>query len=85
MRLSIEITEEQYEELETSAALEGQSIQEYVLKRVLSNGGGKTLDDLVDFLRPRVEAAKRGDICDQTVEEIFDEVIEEIEKQRGAD
>lgn len=83
MRLSIEITEEQYEELETSAALEGKSIQEYVLKCALSNGGGKTLEDLVDFLRPRVEAAKRGERCNQTVREIFDEVMEEIEG-RGA-
>ena len=66
-RLSIDITPEEHQKLKAIAALRGQSIKEYVLKRTL--GDAPALDDmseaeavsaLADFLRPRIEQARRG-------------------------
>ena len=63
-RLSIDITSEEHQKLKAIAALKGQSIKDYVLKRTL--GDAPVLDDmsegeavtaLADFLRPR----RRGD------------------------
>ncbi len=80
MRLSIKITEEQYKRLRSLAALRGLSIEEYVLERALPDDDANYLENL---LRRRIEAVERGDRCDQTVMEIFDEVMGEIE-ERGA-
>lgn len=78
MRLSIEITQEQHQKLKASAALQGKSIKDYVLERTLpDNDEEAALRELEDFLKPRIEAAKRGEWADQTVEEIVAETLQE--------
>jgi four helix bundle protein len=68
MRLSIEVTPEQHARLKAVAALRNQSIKDYVLERVLPpppetepQSGEEALRQLEEFLRPRIEAAGRGE------------------------
>jgi hypothetical protein len=78
MRLSIEISPDQHKRLKAAAALQGQSIKDYVLKRTLPNLDEQdALQKLEDFLRPRIEAANNGQISSKSIDDIFDEVLEE--------
>ena len=76
MRLSIDITKEQHKALKATAAMQGKSIKDYVLERTLPDEEA-ALKELENFLKPRVEAAMRGERSDQTLDAIFDEVIQE--------
>jgi len=78
MRLSIEISPEQHQRLKASAALQGKSIKDYVLDRTLPDSDEQTaLQELEGFLKPRIEAAKKGDFSSKSVDVIFDEVEQE--------
>ncbi|MCY3769982.1 MAG: DUF1778 domain-containing protein [Gammaproteobacteria bacterium] len=82
MRLSIEVTANQHKKLKAAAALQGKSIKDYVLDRTLPDQNEEAaLKDLEAFLEPRLEAAKRGEWCDQTVGEIVNEVLQEEQTQ----
>ncbi len=75
MRLSIEVTKDQHQQLKVSAALQGQSIKNYVLERALPNAAEQAvLHELEVFLNPRVEAAHNNQLSDKSVENIFDDV-----------
>lgn len=76
MRLSIEITPEQHQNLKAAAALQGKSIKNYVLERALPNADEQAaLQKLEAYLAPRVAAAKAGEISNKSVDDIFDEEI----------
>ena len=78
MRLSIEISTSQHQRLKAAAALQGQSIKDYVLKRTLPNPEERiALQRLEDFLKPRIEAINRGQYSTKSVDDIFNEVLEE--------
>lgn len=75
MRLSIEISPEQHQRLKASAALQGKSIKDYVLDKTLPNLDEQSaLNKLESFLKPRLDAADRGELSDKSVDDIFDEV-----------
>ena len=85
-RLSIDITSEEHQKLKAIAALKGQSIKDYVLKRTL--GDAPVLDDmsegeavtaLADFLRPRIKQARSGEISTKSM----DDIRREVQKQAG--
>ncbi len=82
MRLSIEVTPEQHQRLKAIAALSGKTIRDYVLDRVLDADmtENEALKQLEDFLKPRIEAAKRGDFSSKD----FDGVIAEARAERSA-
>ncbi len=76
-RLSIDITPEEHQKLKAIAALKGESIKDYVLKRIL--GDAPALNDLseaeavaalADFLRPRIEQARRGEFSTKSMADI---------------
>ncbi len=76
MRLSIEVTLEQHQQLKAVAALSGKSMKAYVLERVLpsekNEKGGIALKALEAFLEPRLKAAQ--DVtAPKSVEQIFEE------------
>ena len=80
-RLSIEVTSEQHQRLKAVAALQGKSIKDYVLERVLpplSDRGSmseeEALDKLENFLKPRIESAERGEFSARSVEQIFEDI-----------
>ncbi len=78
MRLSIEVTANQHQRLKAAAALQGQSIKEYVLKRTLPNSEEQiALQKLENFLQPRIEAVNNGQLSSKSVDDIFNEVLEE--------
>ncbi len=80
MRLSIEITPEQHKRLKAAAALKGESIKDYVLKRTLPDLTEQaSLQELEHFLAPRIAAGKEGQISSKTVDNIFDDVLKENE------
>ncbi len=78
MRLSIEITPEQHQLLKVAAALQGESIKEYVLKRTLpSLPDEDALQKLETFLKPRIESARKGDVTSDSVDTIFEDVLKQ--------
>ncbi len=78
MRLSIEITAQQHQHLKAAAALQGKSIKNYVLERTLPDISEQaSLQELEAFLQPRIKAAERGEFSSKSVDDIFDEVIQE--------
>lgn len=75
MRLSIEISPEEHQQLKAAAALQGKSIKNYVLERTLPDAQEKAaLQNLESFLKPRIDAAMNGECSSLSVDEIFDEV-----------
>lgn len=85
-RLSIDITPEEHQKLKAIAALKGQSIKDYVLNRALRDAPsleGMTEDEafsaLAEFLEPRIEQARRGDLSNKSM----DEIRREARKQAG--
>jgi uncharacterized protein (DUF1778 family) len=78
MRLSIEVTSDQHKRLKAAAALQGESIKDYVLKRTLPNENELTaLQALEEFLEPRIEAAKNGIKSSKSIDDVFDAVLKE--------
>lgn len=66
---------EEHQKLKAIAALKGESIKDFVLKRTL----GDALDDmseaeavaaLADFLKPRIEQARRGEFSKKSLADI---------------
>ena len=76
-RLSIDITPEEHQKLKAIAALKGQSIKEFVLKRTLGEAPAvdemsevEALEALSDFLKPRIEQARQGELSTKSPEDI---------------
>ena len=76
-RLSIDITSEEHAKLKAIAALKGQSIKDFVLKRTLGEAPAvedmseeQALEALSDFLKPRVEQAQRDELSTKSFEDI---------------
>ncbi len=82
MRLSIKITPEQHKRLKAAAALKGESIKDYVLKRTLPDLTEQaSLQELEQFLAPRITAGKKGRLSSKTVDDILKEYeLKEDEK-----
>ena len=76
-RFSIDISPEDHQNLKAVAALKGQSIKDYVLGR--APGDVPALDGmsedqafmaLANFLEPRIEQARRGDLSGKSLDGI---------------
>jgi uncharacterized protein (DUF1778 family) len=81
MRLSIEVTPEQHQLLKVAAALQGESIKDFVLKRTLPDmQEQQALKKLEDFLKPRIQAVNIGEISTKSVEAIFDKALKSRKK-----
>jgi uncharacterized protein (DUF1778 family) len=84
-RLSIDITPEEHQKLKAIAALKGESIKNYVLKRTL--GEAPALDDMSEdeavaalaaFLQPRIEQARRGEFSKKSMADIRREAQKQV-------
>ena len=76
MRLSIDLTPEQHQLLKVAAALQGDSIKDFVLKRTLPDiQEQQALQKLEDFLAPRIKSAKEGKISQDNIDKIFATVL----------
>ena len=83
--LSIEVTPEQHQRLKAMAALCGKTIKDYILERALpplpetdALSEAEALHQLEALLKPRIEAAERGEVRTKSVEQIFEEVCHEL-------
>lgn len=79
-RISIDVTPEQHQRLKAFAALRGQSIKDYVLEKALPPladyellSEEEALHQLEEFLKPRIEAAERGEVASRSVTQIFED------------
>ncbi len=81
-RLSIDLTPEQHQKIKAIAAMQGKSIKEYVLTRILPTSSDEelALHELETLLDERVTSAQAGKISQKSVEEIFQEVYRESDK-----
>ena len=81
-RISIDVTMEEHKRLKAMAALQGQSIKEFVLSRTLSDYAGsdeaEALKELEAMLSTRIERAKLEGNSSRTVEDIFKSTNEEL-------
>lgn len=76
-RLSIDISPEDHQKLKAIAALKGQSIKDYVLGRALGDTPAlagmredQALMALANFLEPRIEQARHGELSGKSLNEI---------------
>jgi hypothetical protein len=84
-RLSIDITPEEHQKLEAIAAIKGQSIKDYVLTRGLREAPAlegmsddEALSALSDFLEPRIEQARRGELSTKSLDDIRHEARKQV-------
>ncbi|MBP0617806.1 antitoxin [Jiella mangrovi] len=76
-RLSIDITPEEHRKLKAIAALSGESLKDYVLKRALGETPGidamsddEAIAALANFLKPRIEQVRRGELSTKSMTDI---------------
>jgi uncharacterized protein (DUF1778 family) len=78
-RLSIELTEQQHQRIKALAALQGKSIKDYAVERLLPMTASETLamQELKAMLAPRIEQAMHGEVVEQSFHQIFEEVMQQ--------
>jgi len=76
-RLTIEMTDQQHQSIKALAAMQGKSIKEYAMQRLLplTDDEEKAIEELAAFLKPRIEAAERGELVSKSVRTIFEEAL----------
>jgi uncharacterized protein (DUF1778 family) len=78
-RISIDVTPDEHKKLKALAALQGQSIKDFVLDRTLREtheDEESAVAELVAILDARIERAKKEGVSHRTVDDIFTEVCE---------
>jgi len=76
-RLTIDITDQQHQALKAMAALQGKTIKEYALERLLPQAGdGDGLAGLRSLLATRAAEAGRGEVSDKSISEIAADVMQ---------
>jgi hypothetical protein len=78
-RLTIDMTVQQHQSLKALAALQGKTIRQYALERLLPASGEGAQDwlELKDFLTKRIEQGLNGDLTSLSFEQIVDEELKE--------
>ncbi|MCL2645105.1 MAG: antitoxin [Betaproteobacteria bacterium] len=76
-RLTIDVTEQQHQALKAMAALEGKTIKQYALERLLPNGAGsdQAWQELKNLLGSRISDALAGKVSAKSIREILDEEL----------
>ncbi len=76
-RLTIEITDQEHQNIKALAAMQGKSIKEYAMQRLLplTADEEKAMQELDAFLTPRIKAAERGEVVSTSVMAIFKETL----------
>lgn len=84
-RLSIDITPEEHQKLKAIAALKGESIRDCVVKCILSDApaldemsGDEAVAALADFLKPRIEQTRQGELFSRTIDDIRREARRQV-------
>jgi hypothetical protein len=78
-RLSIEISEQQHQQIKAMASLNGLSIKDYILRQTLLNQENRPLSEaeaiekLKTLLASRIEAAERGELSTRSIDDLINE------------
>ena len=85
-RLSIEVTPEQHQLLKAMAALQGKSIKDFILDKVLPQQAEEppqnySVKQLETLLQQRLTSAYNGNYSEQSVTDIFEQAITEHDKR----
>ena len=80
-RLVIDVTGAQHQKIKTLAALQGKTIKEFVLEKVLVGNldDEDAWEEMQALLLQRIEAAEAGAISDLTMSQIAKDKIKELE------
>jgi Antitoxin ParD len=78
-RLTIDMTDQQHQSLKAMAALEGKTIRQFALERLLPpmRVGDAGWDDLRAMLRQRIAAGLDGAVSDQSVDQIVEDELQQ--------
>ena len=83
MQVSLNITSEFYQHLESSASSIGKSINDFITDLVKSGyEEHQAIHDLDDFLEPSIKAAREGIVSNKTFEEATTEALEKAMKRQ---
>jgi Antitoxin ParD len=77
-RITIEVTDEQHQQIKAMAAVLGKSIKEFVLERLFPSNAGeeeRAWQELKELLGERIAAAERGEVSTKTFSQIFEEKL----------
>lgn len=76
-RLTIEISPKQHQHIKALAAMEGQSIKDYVLQRLIpkTNNDEDDYAKFKSFIKDRIVAADNGELSSRTAQQIADDVL----------
>ena len=76
-RLTIDMTDQQHQSLKALAALQGKTIKQYALERLLPapGEGDQAWSELKDFLTKRIELGLSGGLSSKSFDQIVDEEL----------
>ncbi|HTM82693.1 antitoxin [Asticcacaulis sp.] len=75
-RLTIDMTDQQHQSLKALAALQGKSIKQYALERLLpASGEEQAWSELKNFLNKRIEQGLNGNVTPKSFDQIVDEEL----------
>jgi uncharacterized protein (DUF1778 family) len=77
-RLTIDLTDEQHKTLKAIAALEGKSMKQYAVEKLLPAGDAHDEDwvKLKEFMNKRIEDGLAGKVSERSFDEIVDAAFE---------
>jgi hypothetical protein len=83
-RLTIDMTAQQHQSLKALAALQGKTIKQYALERLLpaESGGDQALLELRQLLDDRIAEGLAGKISAKSIGDIVDEELGEKTRRR---
>jgi len=77
-RLSIEVSSEQHQKIKALAAIQGKSIKDFILEKLLSaedEDEKNAMKELESLLLSRIERAKNQDPSNKSIQQITDEFL----------
>lgn len=76
-RLTIDVTEQQHQALKVMAALEGKTIKQYALERLLPDAAtsDQAWQELKNLLNTRINEALDGKVSAKSIRQIVDEEL----------
>lgn len=76
-RLTIDITDQQHQNLKALAALQGKTIRQFALERLFPDGtdGDKAWQELNTLLGARIHAGLAGKVSGKSVAQVLDEEL----------
>ena len=77
-RITIEVTDEQHQQIKAMAAVLGKSIKEFVLERLFPSDDREeeqAWQELKELLRERIAEAERGEVSAKTFSQVLEEKL----------